>query len=236
MKTAELQTTSEQQYSDRVSVPSGEGIRVDKTITIQRPPAVVYSFWRDLENLPCFMRHLESVSVRDDLHSHWAAKGLGGQIAEWDAEIIERRENEMISWRSIPGSEVENAGSVWFTPVPDGGATIVRVELKYDPPAGKTGDFIAGLFGRDAKTALDEDLGRLKSLLETGELPEQERGASWPQKAAEAFQKAARATDQCVREKPWSAILATGAACLAAGLLLGCRVFGGRRKADRTES
>src|SRR5437764_5288370 len=192
MKPAELQTISEQRYSDHVSVPSGEGVRVDKTITIQRPAAVVYAFWRNLENLPRFMRHLKSVSVLDDLHSHWAAKGLAGQIVEWDAEKIEQRENEMISWRSIPGSEVENAGSVWFTPIPDGAATMVRVELKYNPPAGKTGDFIAGLFGRDAKSALNEDLGRLKSLFETGQLPDQQPSASWPQKAAQAYQRCDR--------------------------------------------
>src|SRR5207237_8217414 len=142
--------------------------------------------------LPRFMRHLESVTVQDDLHSHWAARTLGEKVVEWDAEIIEQRENEMVSWRSVPGADVDNAGSVWFTRVPGGNATVVRVELKYLPPAGKTGAFIARLFGRDAASEIEEDLGRVKSLLETGRLPEQETTPGWPRRAAEATGKAAR--------------------------------------------
>src|SRR6266404_3195761 len=103
-----------QQYSRHVSVPSDEGIRVDKAISIQRPVSEVYAFWRQLENLPRFMRHLKSVTVQDNLHSHWVVRTLGEKEVEWDAEIIEQRENEMVSWRSTPGADVDNAGSVWF--------------------------------------------------------------------------------------------------------------------------
>src|SRR5690349_7802604 len=115
-----MNTAAQQQHSRHVSVPSGEGVRVDKTITIQRPPGEVYSFWRHLENLPRFMRHVQSVTANDPLHSHWAVKTVGGKVLEWDAEIIEQRDNEMISWRSAPGADVDNAGSVWFTAVPGG--------------------------------------------------------------------------------------------------------------------
>src|SRR5689334_1322586 len=100
--------TAGQQFSRHVSVPSGEGVRVDKAITIQRPVPEVYSFWRHLENLPRFMRHVQSVSVDDNLHSHWAVKTVGGKVLEWDAEIIEQRDNEMMSWRSAPGADVDN--------------------------------------------------------------------------------------------------------------------------------
>src|SRR5438270_14026127 len=89
--------TGEQQYSRHVSVPSDEGVRVDKAITIERPVAEIYSFWRKLENLPRFMRHVESITEQDDLHSHWVVKTVGGKTVEWDAEIIEQRENKMIS-------------------------------------------------------------------------------------------------------------------------------------------
>ena len=114
------------------------------------------------------MRHVESVTVQDHVHSHWVVKTLAGKLVEWDAELIEEKEDEMLSWRSLPGSEVDNAGSVWFTPVPGGKGTMVRVELKYVPPAGKLGVLAAKLFGRDAEAEIEEDLSRLKKLLEGG--------------------------------------------------------------------
>ncbi len=219
--------TGEKEHSTHVSVPSGEGIRVDKTITIERPTGVVFAYWTELENLPRFMQHLESVKVTDDLHSHWKAAGPAGTTLEWDAEIIEKREGEMISWRSLPGSEIENAGSVWFRAVPESYATEVRVEMKYNPPGGKAGDLIAALFGEDAESAMEEDLARLKTLLETGELPEEERGPF--EKATEAIQKAAKATDRCVNENPWSALLISAGVCLIGGVVLGSRLAVGER-------
>jgi uncharacterized membrane protein len=167
----------EKQYSRNVSVPSDKGVRVDKVITIGRPVPVVYSFWRHPENLPRFMRHIQAVTVRDDLHSHWEVKTVGGKVVTWDAEIIEARENEMISWRSLPGAEVDNAGSVWFTPVPGGNGTVVRVSLKYVPPAGKAGILVAKLFGQDAEAEIDDDLHRLKDLLETEHFSSEPGGA-----------------------------------------------------------
>src|SRR5882724_11612067 len=176
-------STAKHEFSRHVSVPSDEGVRVDKAITIEKPVTEVYSFWRRFENLPRFMRHLESVTVQDDLHSHWAVKMFGGKKLEWDSEIIEQRENEMISWRSVPGADVDNAGSVWFTPIPGGKGTVVRVSLKYVPPAGKAGVLVAKLFSRDAASEIEEDLGRLKSFLETGEMPPQ-NAAVWQWVAA----------------------------------------------------
>jgi len=194
-----------QQYSRHVSVPSDEGVRVDKAITIERPVAYVYSFWRHFQNLPNFMRHLKSVSVQDEMHSHWAVKTVGGKVLEWDAEIIEQRENEMISWRSTPGADVDNAGSVWFTNVPGGSGTLLRVELKYVPPAGKAGAFFAKILGEDADSEIEEDLQRLKAILETGQMPS--RNASRLQRGLESARKAAQATDHFARDKRWIAII-----------------------------
>src|SRR5579885_114497 len=163
--------TATHQYSKHVSVPSHEGIRVDKSIVIQRSAADVYRFWYHLENLPRFMHRLQSVTVQDSLHSHWVAQPIAGKKLEWDAEIIEQRENEMISWRSAPGADVDNAGSVWFTSLPGGQSTQVRVEMKYIPPGGIAGAVVAKATARDPGTELEEDLQRLKSLLETGPLP-----------------------------------------------------------------
>jgi ElaB/YqjD/DUF883 family membrane-anchored ribosome-binding protein len=193
---------------------------VDQSVTIKGPVEKVYSFWH-LENLPRFMRNVKSVKVKDNLHSSWVVKAPDGKTVTWDAEIIEQRENEMISWRSVPGSELENAGSVWFTPVPGGQATIVRVELKYIPPGGKTGELAARLFGRGAGSQLADDLRRLKALLEIGQLPD-EAGvrARWQRWAVDSTRNAARATDDYVRESPWIFLACAAAAGLVLGLLL----------------
>ncbi len=155
----------------RTSVPSGKGSKVEMAITINAPVAQVYQFWRQLENLPRFMRHLESVTQKDSNHSHWSVRTPRDKLVHWDAELIEERENEMLSWRSLPGADVDNAGSVWFTPAPGGRGTMLKVALKYSPPAGKLGMMLAKLWGRDAEAEIKEDLYRLKSLLETGETP-----------------------------------------------------------------
>ena len=213
--------TEQQQFSHHVSVPSNEGTKIDKTITINRPVAEVYAFWRQLENLPRFMRHVKSVTKRDDLHSHWVVEVFGGQTAEWDAEIIEQRENQMISWRSMPGADMGNAGSVWFVPVASGQATRVRVELMYAPPAGKAGSMTAKVFGKDGASEIAEDLRRFKSLLETGELPTEGLGSNWSTRAMETGRKAAQVTDDYVHESPWIVIGSVALGCFLLGYVLG---------------
>src|SRR5215475_12503459 len=111
-----------------VSVPSGHGIKVEETVTINATPQALYKFWRNFENLPRFMRNLESVTVKDEeATSHWAAR-LGGtcKLVQWDAEIINEHENRMIAWRSLPGGDVDSAGSVWFEPAAGGKGTEVK--------------------------------------------------------------------------------------------------------------
>ena len=153
------------------SVPARHGTKVEKCIIINRSPEEVFQFWRRLENLPLFMEHLESVTTTGVNRSHWVAKGPLGVRVEWDAEIFNERPNEMIAWRSLDCSEVDTAGSVHFLPAPGARGTEVRVSMKYDPPAGKIGIGLARLFGEDADTEMNEDLTRLKRVLEAGELP-----------------------------------------------------------------
>ena len=112
------------------------------------------------------MRHLESVEVVDSTHSHWKVKALAGKVLQWDAELIEDEENRVISWRSLPEADVDSAGSVWFTPVPGGQGTALRVVLKYDPPGGKAGAMVAKLFRQDAESEIEADLKQLKCILE----------------------------------------------------------------------
>jgi len=138
------------------SVRRGEGVRVDETIVLNRPRGEVYRFWRNLENLPRFMDHLEAVTMLDERRSHWTAKGPAGSRVEWDAEIHDEIPNELIAWRSLPGSEVDNAGSVHFMPT-ENGDTEVRVVLR------------ARLLGEDPSRQVADDLRRLKQVVEAGE-------------------------------------------------------------------
>jgi len=218
-------STTRHEYSRHVSVPSDEGARVDKAITIEKPVSEVYSFWHRFENLPRFMRHLESVTVQDDLHSHWVVKTFGGKKLEWDSEIIEQRQSEMISWRSLPGADVDNAGSVWFTPVPGGTGTVVRLEMKYVPPGGKAGALISKMFRQDADSEIEEDLHRLKTLLETGQLPETGNSdvSQWRERTAEFTRKAANTAKVYVHENPWVIVAGMAVVGFTLGFLLGGR-------------
>ncbi len=146
------------------------GLAYVNTITINRSPEEVYQFWRNFENLPRFMSHLESVHVIDERRSHWVAKGPAGMRVEWDAEITEDRPNQSISWRSLEDADVENYGTVRFEPAPGKRGTVVRVELEYNPPAGALGAGIAKLFGEAPEQQVKGDLYRLKQVLEIGEV------------------------------------------------------------------
>jgi len=147
------------------------GIHVSEAITVQGSPEQLYKYWRDLENLPQFMSYLEDVRVIDDRRSHWKAKAPAGLTVEWDAEIINDEPNQTIAWRSLYPASVDNAGSVRFTAAPEDRGTEVRVTLDYIPPAGRAGQFIAKIFGRDPAAEVREDLRRLKRAIEAGEVP-----------------------------------------------------------------
>ncbi len=167
-----LSTASDSPHDDsNVSVPYGRGVRVEKSVTINAAPEAVYAFWRNFENLPRFMNNLEAVEVHDSKRSRWVAKGPAGTTVDWEAEIINEIPNELIGWRSLDGSQVDNAGSVHFNPAPGGRGTEVRVILRYDPPAGKVGANVSRILGEDPALQVQEDLRRLKQLLETGEVP-----------------------------------------------------------------
>jgi uncharacterized membrane protein len=146
------------------------GVPADASVIINRSPEEVYRFWRDLENLPTFMHHLESVRETGEGRSHWVAKGPLGKTVEWDAEITEDRPGELISWRSLEGADVDNSGTVRFEEAPGGRGTIIQVELSYHPPGGTVGSSIAMLFGEEPMVQMRSDLRRLKQVLETGEV------------------------------------------------------------------
>ncbi|HYD78913.1 MAG TPA: SRPBCC family protein [Paucimonas sp.] len=158
------------QRATRIQGAAGD-FYIDKALTIHRTPEECYRFWRDFENFPRFMRHLESVVVLSDTRSHWIAKGPAGVRAEWDAEIVADEPDKLLAWSSVEGSDVDHAGIVRFEVAPGGRGTIVQVELQYSPPGGTAGALAAKLFGADPERQLDDDLRRFKQLLETGEIP-----------------------------------------------------------------
>jgi uncharacterized membrane protein len=154
-----------------VSERMEEGIiRTKRSITVRRPVEEVYAFWRNFENLPRFMRHLESVTVLDERRSHWKALAPAGQTVEWDAETTDDVPNERIAWRSLPGARVYNAGEVRFQPAPGGRGTELRVTLEYDPPFGKLGSKVAMLFREEPGQQVADDLRHFKQVMETGEI------------------------------------------------------------------
>jgi uncharacterized membrane protein len=145
----------------------GVGRKIEQSVTIQRPQSELFLFWRRFENLPRFMDNLESVTVLDDRRSHWVAKGPLGTRVAWDAEIHNEIEGELIAWRSLPGADVDQAGSVHFSPAPDGG-TDVRVIMRYAAPARRLGEAVAHAFGDDPERQVADDLRRFKQVMDAG--------------------------------------------------------------------
>jgi uncharacterized membrane protein len=154
-----------------VSVAHNQGIHITRRIVINRPPEELYRFWRNLENLPKVMSHLESVQVVDNNRSHWVARGPAGSNIEWDARIINEKDGEMIAWRSVDGADIGNAGSVHFRPSPDGRGTELTVVFEYDPPAGTLGAAVAKLMGEEPEQQVAEDLEKFKQMIESGQVP-----------------------------------------------------------------
>lgn len=165
-------------YDDtRVALSGDRGIHVRESIRLEVPVEAVYRFWRQLSNLPRFMTHLKNVRELDETHSIWIACGPGDVEVEWDAEIVNDVPNEVIGWRSLPGSDIATAGSVRFSTVRQGRSTELSVHLQYAAPGGHAGRLLALVLGRDPESMIREDLRRVKQLLEAGEIPRATRGA-----------------------------------------------------------
>jgi uncharacterized membrane protein len=150
------------------SVRAGHGVKIDERIVIERDPATLWRHWRKLENLGRFMRHLERVEEIDEHRSRWTARGPMGYPLQWEAEIINEKENELIAWRSVDDSAVDTAGSVHFRELPDGRGTEVRVHLKYDAHSAQLAAPLARLLGETPEQHIREDLQRFKQHMEAG--------------------------------------------------------------------
>jgi len=166
-----VRTAGKGQGAETTSVPYELGIRVDRAITVNKPRNEVYRFWRNFENLPRFMEHVQSVTQIDSKHSHWVVRAPMNRTVEWDAEINNEIENELIGWRSLEGSQVDNAGSVHFLDAPGDRGTEVKVELQYNPAGGVLGALLAKLWGEEPTQQIAGDLRRFKQIIEVGEIP-----------------------------------------------------------------
>jgi uncharacterized membrane protein len=161
-------------------------VELTATTTIRRPAPDVFAFWRDMENLPIFMTHLDQVRVTGERTSHWSANAPFGKNLEWDAEIIDEAPSEKIVWRSTGSADVPNGGTVHFVTAPDGVSTEVHLGLVYDIPGGAIGKAVAKYFGEEPHQQIDDDLRRLKQVLETGEVVRSD-GAPWGKRARKEF-------------------------------------------------
>jgi uncharacterized membrane protein len=145
--------------------------RAVASFSVNTSPEHAFRFWRNFENLPLFMRHLDRVRAYDDRRSQWVARGPLGMNIGWEAEIVDERENERISWRSLPGSDMLTNGTVEFRRAPGDRGTIVTAVFQYTPPAGPIGRGFAKFLGKDPDFTVREDLRRFKALIEAGEIP-----------------------------------------------------------------
>ena len=140
-----------------MGVPAQQGVKIEKSFETDWPAHDLYDVWKDLEHLPSFFSHLKSVKITGENHSHWIAAGPLDHDIEWDAEVFVDHEGELISWRSLPGGDIQTAGSIHFMKISDE-RTQVSISLKYNPPGGKVGDWIASWMGDGLEQVLDQDI------------------------------------------------------------------------------
>jgi uncharacterized membrane protein len=155
---------------------------IGRALTIARSREELYRFWRNLENFPRFMENVVSVRMLDDRRSHWVVEAPGGRTVEWESEIVEDIPNELLSWRSVEGADVEHSGRIEFRDAQGNRGTVMTVTLLYDPPAGKLGKLIAKLFQEEPRIQSRRDLRRFKQLMETGEITTSIRNLSEAEK------------------------------------------------------
>lgn len=152
----------------RVALGGARGIMLEESITIAQPPHAVFAFWRDVDNLPQFIRGLEQVERLTDTRTRWTFVGPAGVHLIWDAETINEMAPELIAWRSLPGADVVSAGSVHFDPARNA-STLVTVKMQYSRSAGHPGVAFGWIVGRPVASELREDLRRLKQVLEASQ-------------------------------------------------------------------
>ena len=149
--------------------PAGDHAVLGRTVTIRKPRAELYKFWRDFANLPDFMENLEAIRTQGDA-STWVIKAPGGTTVDVVTKVTDDRENERIAWASTDESDIRTSGRVEFADAPGERGTRVSLVMSYDPPGGSAGRALAKLFLREPEVQARHDLKRFKALMETGEI------------------------------------------------------------------
>ncbi|HLP26549.1 MAG TPA: SRPBCC family protein, partial [Acidobacteriota bacterium] len=155
----------------RVSVPDNKGVKVVRAVTIRRPAAELYEFWRNVENLPRIIRHSVTIAARSPTESHWSVSGPGGKCYEWDSLVINDEPGRLIAWRTADGADIAHAGSIRFEDAPGDEGTEVTVQVEYIAPGGKLGQLLGKLTGAEPGQQVGDTLRRFKALMECGEIP-----------------------------------------------------------------
>jgi uncharacterized membrane protein len=164
--------TAEKSLGEKVTEAVGldKALKVEKTVTINKPIEELHNYWHNFENLPTFMKHVQSVRVIDQKRSHWVANAPLGQSVEWDAEIIKDEPNHLIAWTSVENADVDNSGFVRFTKAPGDRGTEVKIVMEYSIPGGRVTAALAKLFGEEPEQQIGDELRRFKQLMEAGEI------------------------------------------------------------------
>jgi uncharacterized membrane protein len=160
------------------------------TILVNASPQEAFRFWRDLDNAPRWMNHIESVNELGDRKSKWIAVGPMGVKLHWTAEITDQRDGEYIAWRSLPGSDLNVNGRVEFKQAPGNRGTIVSSRMLYSIANSALRGAASGFIGRQAKFFVRQDMRRFKALLETGEIPTIEGQTHGPRSGVTAVARA----------------------------------------------
>ncbi|TDE03384.1 SRPBCC family protein [Jiangella asiatica] len=177
-------------------------LKLSASITVNRDPSEAYAIWRDFERLPSFMRHVRSVTPRGDRLWHWVVSAPIGRTVEWDAELTGDDAGRRISWRSVPGGDVDNSGTVHFAPASGERGTEVRVVLHYDVPGGMVGTALATAVGEEPEQQVRDDLRRFKQVVETGRVTRSDAMPWGADAARQALQPAAQPHPDRVDERP----------------------------------
>jgi uncharacterized membrane protein len=156
--------------SPAATVRASRAVKIEHNVTVMRPAAELYAFWRDPANVARVVEFIESVETVSETRARWRARGPGGVTIEWDAQIINDIPNELLAWKSVGDADIPNAGSIHFRPAPNGKGTEVRLVLEYEPPAGHLGAWVAKLVKENPEEQLRTALRRFKQLAETGEI------------------------------------------------------------------
>ena len=163
-------TTARDEEARATAIDRDEGAIIGRTVTINRPRAEIYAFWRNFSNLARVMENVERIDVVDGKRSHWVVKAPAGKTVEWESVVTEDEPDRLIAWQSVEGADVKSSGRVEFLDAAPGRGTMVRATFSYDPPAGWLGEWIAKIFQREPNVQARRDLRRLKQFLETGEV------------------------------------------------------------------